>query len=266
MNKYIWDAEDYANYSRSQQQWGRELIKKLNISGDESILDIGCGDGKITAEIANLVPDGIVIGIDSSQEMISLAAQKYPKCEHPNLHFKLLAAADIDYQGIFEIVFSNAVFHWIQDHEHLLKKIHAALKPGGRVLLQMGGKGNAAGIIDVLSEVINSGAWKNYFKDFSIPYYFYSPENYEEWIHHTGFIKSRTELIPKEMIHASRDEFKGWIRTTWLPYLKQIPDKLRTLFIDDLVDNYLKRYPEFENGTIKVKMVRLEIDLVKPNH
>jgi len=254
------------NYSRSQQKWGRELIKKLHLSGNENVLDIGCGDGKITADIAKCVSDGQVTGIDSSAEMISLAKENYSQKNYPNLHFKLQSAQNIDYLEKFDVVFSNAVLHWIQDHEFLLKKIYTALKSKGRVLLQMGGKGNASEVINVLSQLIKTGVWDLYFKDFRVPYYFYSPEDYKEWIHPIGFIKSRIELIPKEMIHTSRDEFKGWIRTTWLPYLKQIPDNLRTLFIDDLVDNYLKLYPQSENGNITIKMVRLEVDLVKSGH
>jgi trans-aconitate methyltransferase len=266
MNKYIWDAKDYADHSKSQQQWGRELIKKLDLKGDEHILDIGCGDGKITVEIAKCVSDGQVIGIDSSEEMISLATQKFPNNEYPNLHFKLLAAQDIDYQNKFDIVFSNAVLHWIKEHESLIKKIYASLKSQGRVLLQMGGKGNASDIIKLLSELIQKDPWHIYFQDFNTPYYFYSPDDYETWIRKSGFMKSRVELIPKDMIHSDRNELKGWIRTTWLPYLKQIPKKLHNTFIDDLVDHYLKFYPEDKNGFIKVKMARLEVDLIKPNH
>jgi trans-aconitate methyltransferase len=263
MNKYRWDAEDYANYSKSQQIWGRELIDKLQLNGNEHILDIGCGDGKITAEIAGELPNGYIIGIDNSEEMIRLAFETYLNKSYPNLEFKLLDAHDLDFYEKFDVVFSNAVLHWIEDHESILTRLYQSLKPHGRVLLQMGGKGNASDILDVLSEIIQKDPWKIYFENFANPYYFYSPEDYEGWIRHTGFTKSRIELLPKLMEHENRQEFEGWIRTTWLPYLKQIPKNQRNRFISDLTDDYLKTYPAQENGVIEVKMIRLEVDLLK---
>jgi trans-aconitate methyltransferase len=265
MKKFNWDAVDYVNHSKSQQVWGRELIEKLKLNGKEKVLDIGCGDGKITAEIAKTVSAGNVIGIDNSEEMIRLANQTYPTTELPNLKFELLEAQKIDYGDKFDVVFSNAVLHWIKDHASLLQKIFRSLKPGGRALLQMGGSGNASEIIGVLSVLTKNDPWQVYFTDFESPYYFYSPKDYKPWVRQTGFRKSRIELIPKEMIHENRNELEGWIRTTWHPYLKPVPKKLRKKFIKEIAENYLKSYPETALGTIKVKMIRLEVDLVKPN-
>jgi trans-aconitate methyltransferase len=265
MNKFKWDARDYANHSKSQQIWGRELIKKLKLNGKERVLDIGCGDGKITAEIAKAVSDGDVIGIDNSEEMIRLANHTYPATEHPNLKFELLDAQKLDYCDKFDVAFSNAVLHWIKDHTSLLQKIFRSLKPGGRALLQMGGSGNASEIIDVLSVLIKNDPWQVYFTDFESPYYFYSPKDYTPWVSQTGFTKSRMELLPKAMIHKNRSELQGWIRTTWHPYLNPVPKKLHKKFIKEIAENYLKLYPKTAQGTINVKMVRLEVDLVKPN-
>jgi trans-aconitate methyltransferase len=264
MQKYNWDAEDYANHSKTQLVWGQELIAKLNLTGNEHVLDIGCGDGKVTVEIAKTVPEGKVLGIDSSEEMTSLAVNKYPTAAYQNLRFELLDAQNINYNQQFDVVFSNAVLHWIPDHQSLLHKIFTSLKPKGRALLQMGGKGNASEIIEVLSKLIKNKPWKNYFKSFSTPYYFHSPLDYDYWLNDIGFLKSRNELIPKEMIHDCRSELEAWIRTTWHPYLKQIPEEFRNKFIEEFTEAYLESHPKTENGTITVKMVRLEVDIIKP--
>jgi trans-aconitate methyltransferase len=264
--QYKWDAKDYENHSRSQQIWGLELLSKLKLETNKHVLDIGCGDGKITAEIAGIVKNGNVIGIDSSEEMIKLAKNKYPPDSNPNLHFRILDARQLDYRDEFNVVFSNAVFHWIDDHKSLLHRINLCLRRGGRTIIQMGGKGNASEIIQVMSALIDSPTWKTFFKNFKFPYYFYNVEEYSAWVDQTGFSKSRIDLISKYMNHEGPEELEGWIRTTWLPYLQPIPKNLRNKFIREFVKKYLDTFPADENGIVQVKMVRLEVELTKQNN
>ena len=183
---------------------------------------------------------------------------------NPKLKFRLLDARQLDYREKFNVVFSNAVLHWIDDHKTLLHRIYSCLKPGGRSIIQMGGKGNASEIIEVMSSLTSSQPWRMYLKDFKFPYYFYSVDEYSTWIDQTNFSKSRIDLITKYMTHDGSKELEGWIRTTWLPYLQQIPKNLHNEFIIEFVNQYLKSYPADENGIIHVKMVRLEVELTKP--
>jgi len=134
MNKYDWNANDYAEHSKAQQKWARELIAKLHLQGSENILDIGCGDGKVTAEIATAVPNGPVLGIDNSRAMVELAQKKYPVDKFPNLNFKLADARNLNFKQQFEIVFSNATLHWVRNHVPVLEGIYQCLCPGGRML------------------------------------------------------------------------------------------------------------------------------------
>ena len=131
--------------------------------------------------------------------MIKLAIKKYPPDANPKLKFRLLDARQLDYREKFNVVFSNAVLHWIDDHKTLLHRIYSCLKPGGRSIIQMGGKGNASEIIEVMSSLISSQPWRMYFKDFKFPYYFYSDDEYSKWIDQTYFSKSRIDLITKYM-------------------------------------------------------------------
>jgi len=245
--------------------WGQELISKLKLKHNDHVLDIGCGDGKLTVEIANIVAGGEVIGIDSSEEMINLAAKRYPPESHSNLHFQILDARELNFDEQFDVVFSKAVPHRFPDHLSLLPIMFKSLKPGGRVLLQMGGKGNASEVLKILTILISKSPWKQYFENFEFPYSFYGPEEYDKWTKEVGFKKSRIELIPKDMAFDDQSGFEGWIRTTWLPYLKSIPENLRNNFISELCDRYLQSYPSDMKGLIQVKMVRLEVDLIKPH-
>jgi trans-aconitate methyltransferase len=142
-----WNAEGYHKNSLEQQKWGLELLDKIALSGNERVLDVGCGDGKLTAEIVRRVPNGSVPGIDKSEDMIHFARERYQPEVFPNLTFMLLDARELDFNQEFDIAFSNAALHWIEDHPSVLHKIRGSLKAGGRVIAQMGGKGNASGIL-----------------------------------------------------------------------------------------------------------------------
>jgi len=161
--KFQWDANDYAKNSSAQQKWARELITKLSLSGDESLLDIGCGDGKVTAELALNLKDGVVVGIDNSAEMIFLAKDNFPLSIYPNLSFFKQDARELSFNQEFDVVFSNAVLHWVLDHRPVLNGIYRAMKPNGRVLVQMGGKGNAASVINVVNKIIECREWQKNF-------------------------------------------------------------------------------------------------------
>ena len=263
MQQYKWDALDYAKSSAAQQQWARELIGKLQLKGDESLLDIGCGEGKVTAEIAACLPSGSVLGVDSSAEMIALAQSQYPTNVFPNLRFQQQDARSLSFRDEFTVVFSNATLHWVLDHGPVLQGIHRGLRHAGRALLQMGGRGNATDVVAVLDKLTQAPEWCGYFKEYTFPYGFYGPEEYRGWLPKAGLQARRVELIPKDMVHQGREGLAGWIRTTWLPYTQRVPDEKREAFVAQLVDKYLKRHPIDEQGLVHVRMVRLEVEAIK---
>ena len=150
---YAWSATDYARNSSAQFGWAKELIQKLGLQGTERVLDVGSGSGRVTAMLAAEVPKGHVVGIDSSQDMVNLASGTYPPHDYGNLTFRCVDARELCFAGEFDVVFSNATLHWIHDHPTVLRGIRLGLKHAGRILLQMGGTGNAADIIAVMDEV-----------------------------------------------------------------------------------------------------------------
>ena len=252
-----WNAEDYAKNSSAQAIWANELITKLALQGNESLLDIGCGDGRITAEIARRLPSGFVVGIDSSENMIALASKSFA-CD--NLTFYMMNATDIHFNKMFDVAFSNATLHWVKDHQAVLSNLRKHLNPQARILFQMGGRGNAQEMAEIADQVIVSSEWAAYFQGFAFPYSFYDAEDYERWLPKTGFEAIRIELIPKDMVHKNSDELKGWLRTTWFPYTDRLPQDKRETFLDELVKQYLEKNPIDSQGQTHVKMVRLEVE------
>ncbi len=258
--QYSWNAEDYARHSSAQQGWARELISKLDLQGYEAVLDIGCGDGKITAEIAEHLPDGEVLGVDSSEAMLNLARQEFPWAKHPNLSFQQRDARELACEAEFDVVFSNAALHWLQDHRPVLIGISRALKLEGRILMQMAGKGNAASFLAVLDELLVAEEWQQYFADFTFPYGFHEPEAYKKWLKEVGLHPVRVELIAKDMSYPDRAGLEGWVRTTWLPYTERVPVERREAFVTELVDRYLAEHPVDSKGHVHVDMMRLEVE------
>jgi trans-aconitate methyltransferase len=261
---YRWDAAEYTQHSAEQFKWARELTEKLHLRGDETVLDIGCGDGRATALIAAQLLEGRVIGIDSSPEMIELAVDHHAKAGGPNLRFELMDVREMAYVEWFDVAFSNAVLHWIKDHLQMLHRVNKALKKGGHLLFQMGGRGNAHAIIRILDELLKNPKWSPFFADFLFPYGFYGVDDYQLWLSQAGFKPRRVELIPKDMTHKGKDGFAGWIRSTWLPYLSKIPGQMKEAFIEAILDAYLFEHPPDKDGLVHVDMVRLEVEAVKP--
>ena len=258
-----WNAADYAAHSVPQLTWARELIAKLKLRGDEHILDVGCGDGKITAEIARAVPRGSATGVDASPQMIGFAQRAFPPAKNPNLEFRVMDARKIKFARRFDFVFSNAALHWMDNHRAFLRGAAAVLRSGGRLMVSCGGKGNAQDVFVALRPELRLKRWREFFRRMPKPYFFYAPEDYERWLPKSGFKIQSLKLAPKDATYAGTDGFAAWVRTTWLPYTQRVPEPLREEFIAAVTDRYVAKHPPDAENKVHVRMVRLEIDAVK---
>jgi trans-aconitate methyltransferase len=263
MNTYNWNAKDYERNSGAQQKWARELIANLNLRGEEDILDLGCGDGKVTAEIAQLVNNGSVVGVDNSMQMIGLAKEKHSQNQHPNLSFQLMDASDLSFEGCFDLVFSNAALHWVKNHKPVVEGLYKSLRVGGKILLRMGGKGDAAGILSIMDKLKTSDNWAQYFTEFEFPFTFLGVNDYQALLRESGFSVIRVELIPKDMTHDGQSGLEGWIRTTWLPYTQRVSKEKREIFIEEVSAKYLDKVPLTADGKAHVAMVMIEVEAEK---
>ena len=206
---YKWNAKDYAKNSSGQLEWAQELIAKLDLRGSESILDIGCGDGKITYRLAVAAKNGYVVGIDQSQEMIRMALEEFPPAKYPNLSFLRMNATDIRLSQKFDVAFSNATLHWVKNQVAVLRGVRNCLKSGGKILFQMGGCGNAVDVFIAIEKLLEHVLWRQYYEDFTPPYHFFTPQEYEGWLLETSFCPVRVDLLPKDMQHHGSERFKG---------------------------------------------------------
>ena len=124
----------------------------------------------------------------------------------------------------------------------------------------MGGKGNAQDILSILKWLLREERWRKFFVNFSFPYGFYAPEEYEVWLREAKLKPERVELLPKDMRLQGKEGLAGWIRTTWLPYTERLPAELTDRFIEEIVNAYLEEHHVDGADTVHVRMVRLEVE------
>lgn len=261
---YLWNPSDYERNSSAQERAADAVIARLNLRGDEHILDIGCGDGKVTAKMAALVPRGRVTGADSSPEMIDFAQKRFPPAEYHNLRFERADAQNLGYSGEFDIAVSFACLHWIKDHLAVLRGIERSLKPGGRMLIQCGGRGSDDDIFSLSRLIIKSDKWSGYFQDYSNPHGIYGPDEYHDWLAQAGLEELKASVTVRDMLFPGRSGLEGFIRTTWLSLTSRIPEEKREQFISEIADRYLELRP-IDGGVARVGMGVLEVEARRPD-
>lgn len=161
------DGKRYAQASAHQKEWGGSIIAQLELKGSERVLDLGCGDGLLTAQLAYRLPQGEVIGIDASQGMIAVAREK----ERGNLRFLLQDIDALDFVDEFDLIFSNAALHWVKDQPRLLHNVRRALRAEGRVRFNFAADGNCASFFKVVREAMAMDRFSGYFSAFTWPWY-----------------------------------------------------------------------------------------------
>jgi len=261
---YRWNAEDYARHSQGQERWARELLGELALEPDDAVLDVGCGDGRTTAAIAARALHGKVVGVDSSADMVRHATRRFGAPTHANLTFCRADARALPFTAEFSVVFSNATLHWVREHEPVMTGLARALRPGGRLAVQMGGRGNAAEVIAAFEAVGARARWATAFSGFQSPYGFHGPELYASGLAARGLAVQEARLIEKDMLHADREAFVGWLRTAWHPYTTPVHESARSEFIAAVAEQYLAAHPPDDRGQIHVAMVRLQVKAARP--
>jgi trans-aconitate 2-methyltransferase len=257
-----WNASDYAKNSRGQYAWAMSLIERLDLAPDDHVLDIGCGDGKVTVEIARRVPSGRVLGVDSSVDMVKLAQQTWCPAI-PNVEFRAADAQALHLPDAFDYVFSNSALHWVPDHLAVLKGVEAALKPSGRLAFSMGGRGTASAVYNAIGELAQLERWSKFLAGVASPHYFYGVEEYNKWLPQAGLAPRRIEEVRKPMRLAGKSGLEGWLRTTWVPYTDRIPTGQRVQFLGELAQRVQAGCEMDPNGEILLPMVNLEVEAEK---
>ncbi|MGB7554345.1 MAG: class I SAM-dependent methyltransferase [Candidatus Korobacteraceae bacterium] len=232
-----WDATDYARISGLQEAMADEVLALLDLKGSELVLDVGCGNGKITAEIAARVPQGAVVGVDPSQEMIAFASSHFSS-SRLNLRFLVADARHLPFREEFDLIVSFNALHWIPQQDEPLRSIRSAMKSDGLAQLRLVPTGERKSLENVLEDTRLSSRWAHYFREFSDPYLHLTPEQYARLAEQNGLHVLRTHTEAKAWDFKSRSAFFAFGSVTFVEWTKCLPGAERPAFITDVLDRY----------------------------
>jgi|SRR5262245_14083111 len=260
-NSAAWDPDDYAQNSRVQYQAAQLVLKSLTLDGDEIVLDVGSGDGRITAEISRQLPAGRIIGVDSSEQMVAAAKKKFPKSEYPNLDFEVQDAQKLPYNEQFDLVISFSVLHWLRDLDAGLKGIWDSLKAGGQFATTVV-RGLYAPMEEATDDLIRSEKWAKYLAHYSAGFNFVQRDQYLYLLRRNSFRPGDVHDVSLNVLFDSRDTFKPWVKQ-WYAYTNGVPPEARDALLDDAVDRYLAKQPVDAKGDVFFVSRRLHLKATK---
>jgi len=253
---HVWDATDYRANSSAQLALARDFMRRIAIPPEARVLDVGCGDGKVTA----LIEAASVTGCDRSAEMVELARREHPECT-----FVVADARELPFAAAFDVVVSFTALHWVVErHVDALAGMRRALVPGGRVALTFPGAGNMAQLAETATEVSARPAWAEAFAGFRFPWFMPAVAVYRPLVDAAGLEVTRLDLVQKDVAHDGVAGLAGWVRTTWMPYTDRLPAERRGAWIEEVVAAYAERMPPDEQGRLHVPSYRLELEARRP--
>ncbi|HQR06778.1 MAG TPA: methyltransferase domain-containing protein [Gemmatales bacterium] len=256
-----WNAHNYNRQSTLQQVMAEEQLALLTLNGDDRILDVGCGDGKITAEVANRVPRGSVLGTDPSKDMIAFAASHFTGPKYANLRFEVADVRRMPYRNEFDLIISFNALHWVPEQSEALDCLRAAIKPQGRVLLRFVSQGSRTSLEDVIEQTRKLPQWANYFPGYRKPYLHLTPAEYQTLANQHGFQVVRLHVNDKAWDFKTRESFVNFAHATFVEWTRLVPESDRLAFITDVLNTYQTIAATTPEEMNTFKFYQMEIEL-----
>jgi trans-aconitate 2-methyltransferase len=245
-----WDADIYDEVAKPQFDWSQEVLGRLSLRGDETVLDAGCGSGRVTEQLIERLPHGRVIAIDGSRSMVERARARLGD----RADVRLGDLSELELEAEVDVVFSNAVFHWILDHERLFERLHAALVRGGGLVAQCGGKGNVANLAQAIRAVAADPQFAPHLSGAPQMWNFAGPEETGARLTVAGFDPVRCWLTPRPVRPERPLEFLATV--TLGPHLDRLPA--------DLHDDFVRKVAAEMRQPLTLDYVRLNIEARRP--
>jgi trans-aconitate 2-methyltransferase len=224
-----WDAPSYQRVSAPLEAMGREVLDRLELRGDERVLDAGCGTGRVTAALVDRLPRGEVVAVDGSPAMVEEARERLG--DSADVHVADLLELELDRP--VDAILSTATFHWIKDHDRLFANLLAALKPGGRLVAQCGGAGNVAELDKAAKLVGAREPYASALAGWEGPWNFAAPRETAERLHRLGWVDVWTWLHD---VRVEPDDPREYLGTVALgSHLERLEPDLREPFVDAVI-------------------------------
>lgn len=216
----------------------REVLASVDLADSNRILDVGCGDGKITAQIAARSPRSSVVGVDPSREMIDFARSHFGPATRPNLRFEVADARSLPFKQEFDLVVSFNALHWIPEQDAALASIRSVLIPNGRAQLRLVVAGERESLEYVVEETRKSSKWKACFEDFHDPYLRLNAAEYAAMAERNHFRVLDVETRDHAWDFGSRAALAAFSAVGCVEWTRRLPEGRRPEFINDVLDRY----------------------------
>jgi trans-aconitate 2-methyltransferase len=232
-----WDADKYDEVKSPQVDAGKELITMAKVRDTDSILDIGCGTGKLTVELARLASKGFVTGIDTSEEMLQKARTVSGDLKH--IRLINIQAQSMGFSEMFDLVFSNSTLQWIKEQRKVVGLMHKSFKKGGRIACQLPAKNFCKEFFGYSDNAIALLGFEKYFKKWQSPWYLPDKEEYQDLLEDAGFqgvdVFYRDYRIVFDSINGG---IQWWASAGLRPYLEMLPPGEQEYFKYAVAMNY----------------------------
>lgn len=231
-----WNAASYHKVSAPQATWGQRVLDRLEVAGNERTIDAGCGSGRLTGALMERLPEGRLMAIDRSWNMLLAARANLRPVYGRRVSFVQVSLPDIPVSGWADLVFSTATFHWVPNHPALFANIRAALAPGGRLVAQCGGGPNLAHAHALAEQVMSSPVFAPHFHGWPGVWEFASAEVTAERLAAAGLVDIATALEAAPTTLATEADYREFVTTViYHPHLARLPDPaLKARFIDEV--------------------------------
>jgi trans-aconitate 2-methyltransferase len=223
----FWDANTYDNISNIQENWANTIIKKREWTGKENLLDAGCGSGRVTKILSEKITDGNIYAIDNDPNMIKKAKETLKDFKNIKvIESDLLDIRTLNIPIKFDVIFSNAVLHWVLDHHKVFERFYDLLNPEGQLLIQCGGHGNLQKTLSIFDSVKDLPKFSEYFSQWKLDRNYAKPEETDKILKEIGYKDINVYLTEAPAIFNSKNEYSIYLRTVDLrPYLKYLPSE-----------------------------------------
>ena len=243
-----WDAATYHRVSTPQFTWGQKVLAQLPLHGNETVLDAGCGTGRLTFELGALLPAGRVVGLDISQNMLREARDRVPVPLAGRAFFVAADLQDLPFTERFDGIFSTAAFHWVLDHDRLFGSLFGALRPGGWLCAQCGGGANLARLRGRAFALAASQPYAHALQGFTPTWEYADAATTRQRLQHAGFTDIETNLEEARIRFQNGGEFREFVATVILRQsLERIHTaELREKFLAELTRQAANDVPPYE--------------------
>ena len=231
-----WDARTYHQVAAPQEEWGRVVLSRLELYGDETVLDAGCGSGRVTQLILDRLPEGRVVGVDGSQSMIEHAAENLADAGD-RVELIVGDLLELELAEPVDAIFSNATFHWILNHERLFRRLFATLRPGGVMEAQCGGKGNVAEWMRVLESLQGDQRFSDYLSGMPEVSNFASVGDTRDRLERAGFEVGPTGVWLERRTVEPPDARAFTTAVGLSKHLVRLPEELHGEFTDAVLES-----------------------------